>query len=291
MTDAEAPSPWIASSRGQADEWALVLTAAGIAHRVEQTPAGWAIIVAWPDRDRAATELAQFERENPPAIEPVLERQEYGRTAAGIVLAVALLAFYGVTGPRVAASRWFRTGSADAAKILGGEAWRTVTALTLHADMAHALGNVASCVVFVTAACRTLGPGLGLWLVLLAGAAGNGLTAAAHVAHHSTVGASTALFGALGILAGLQFTTRRRRRIPKPRAWVPLAAGLALLALLGTGENADVAAHLFGFAAGVPLGVVTGLFTQRPLRGSLQWTLTVAAAGVVAGCWTVALSG
>jgi membrane associated rhomboid family serine protease len=291
MTDTETPRPWIASSREQADEWALVLTAAGISHHVERTPAGWAVIIAWHDRDRAAAELAQFARENPVEIEPVPERQEYGRTPAGILLAAALLAFYAVTGPRAAGSLWFRAGSADAGKILAGEAWRTVTALTLHADMAHVVGNVASCVVFVTAACRELGPGLGLWLVLLAGAAGNGLTAVVHVAPHSAVGASTALFGALGILAGLQCGTRRRRRTPKPRAWVPLAAGLALLALLGTGENADVAAHLFGFAAGVPLGAVTGLLTLRPLRGSLQRTLTVAAAGVIAGCWTVALSG
>ena len=62
MTDADAPGPWVASSRRQADEWALVLTAAGIPHRVEQTPAGWTVSVAWHDRDRAAAELAQFER-------------------------------------------------------------------------------------------------------------------------------------------------------------------------------------------------------------------------------------
>src|SRR5438132_399884 len=80
---------------------------------------------------------------------------------------------------------------------------------------------------------RLLGPGLGTWLVLLAGAGGNALNAWVHVAHHTSIGASTAVFGALGILGGLQFGRLRGRR----RAWLALAATLALLALVGSDER------------------------------------------------------
>jgi len=289
MEDGDIPRTWTAPTRRQIDEWALVLMSADIPHRVERTAEGWALIVPWSERERAASELAHFRHENPHRTAPGSARPEYGATAAGFVLAAALLAFYTVTGPRAGASRWFHAGRADAARILDGEAWRTVTALTLHADNAHVIGNVASCAVFVTAVCREVGPGVGLWLVLLAGSIGNALNAAAHGGHHASVGASTALFGAIGILAGLQFTTRRRRRFRTTKAWLPLAGGLMLLAMLGTGDNADIGAHLFGFVVGVPLGIAAHLSTARPLTRPLQWALTLAAASLVVSCWRLAL--
>jgi hypothetical protein len=42
-----------------------------------------------------------------------------------------------LTGPREPGAIWFDRGSASAQQILAGEVWRTVTALTLHADLAH----------------------------------------------------------------------------------------------------------------------------------------------------------
>src|SRR2546422_4485816 len=71
--------------------------------------------------------------------------------------------------------------------IVAGEWWRTVTALTLHADVPHLLGNAVASVVLVGAVSRELGPGLGLWLLVLAGAGGNALTAVAHGARYDSV--------------------------------------------------------------------------------------------------------
>jgi membrane associated rhomboid family serine protease len=85
-----------------------------------------------------------------------------------------------------------------------------VTALTLHADLAHVLSNALACLVFVTAVAWWLGPGVGTWLVLLAGAGGNALTALVHGPASVSGGASTAIFGALGILAARQSVARRR---------------------------------------------------------------------------------
>ena len=45
-----------------------------------------------------------------------------------------LLAFFAVTGPRAAGADWFAAGASDAERVLHGEWWRTITALTLHAD-------------------------------------------------------------------------------------------------------------------------------------------------------------
>jgi membrane associated rhomboid family serine protease len=144
--------------------------------------------------------------------------------------------------------------------------------------------------VVITAVGWWVGPGVGIWLVLLAGAAGNALTAFAYGAHHVSVGASTATFGAVGILAALQFAARRRRPWTRRRAWVAIGAGLALLGMLGTGAGTDIPAHLFGLLAGCALGVGAALVLRRPSRRTVQWSLALAAAAFVAGSWWLALA-
>ena len=104
----------------------------------------------------------------------------YGSTRIGIAVAVLLIGFFVVTGPADGNVVWFARGSAAASRILAGEVWRTVTALTLHVDVAHVLGNALASAVVVTAIGQQLGPGVGIWLLLLAGAAGNLLTALVH---------------------------------------------------------------------------------------------------------------
>ena len=109
---------------------------------------------------------------------------------------------------------------------------------------------------FLTAVCRNLGPGLGAATVLGVGALGNLLNAWFHGFDHVSVGASTAVFGALGVLGGMGVVQRRRLGIHGRRAWIPLAAGVAILAMIGTGgPRVDLWAHLWGFVAGAGAGI------------------------------------
>jgi membrane associated rhomboid family serine protease len=167
--------------------------------------------------------------------------------------------------------------------------WRTVTALTLHADLAHVLSNAIACLVFITAVAWWLGPGVGTWLVLLAGAGGNALTALAHGPSFNAVGASTAIFGALGILAARQVVARRRGRAPGRKAWVVIAASLVLLSTLGTGPRSDVLAHFFGLLVGSLLAIGPALALRRPPGRLSQWLLALTAGVVVLGSWWIAL--
>src|SRR5262249_36491518 len=114
--------------------------------------------------------------------------------------------------PRAAWGTAFRVGSAIAERIVAGEWWRAVTALTLHANAAHLLGNVSVGLVVTTAVCRLVGPGLGSALVLATGVAGNLLAAVVRRTASSSVGASTALFGAVGILSGRAVVRAAHRR-------------------------------------------------------------------------------
>ena len=202
----------------------------------------------------------------------------------------ALCAFFVVTGPRSPDSIWFDRGGSNAARLADGEWWRAVTALTLHADFPHILGNAIVLLIFGTGLCALVGPGAGLWLMLLAGAGGNLLNGAFRGAPHDAVGASTAIFGSVGALAALQVIRRHRGApITAWRAWAPAAAGLALLGFLGTSQRADVLAHLFGFGVGAALGAALVLVRPQPLGVGAQLTLSIAAVVAVMISWLLAL--
>src|SRR5678815_5123250 len=120
---------------------------------------------------------------------------------------------------------------------------RAITALTLHADAPHVAGNAVLGGLLLALLARSIGPGMASAVLLLSGAAGT--FAAAALTRHDfvSIGASTAVFGALGTLAALPRDSRR--------VWMPVVGGIALLALLGTAKRADVAGHLCGFVSGV----------------------------------------
>ena len=62
---------------------------------------------------------------------------------------------------------------ADADRILRGEWFRVVTALSLHADLSHALGNAIVGGLLLSALGRRIGTAAAAWITLLSGAAGN----------------------------------------------------------------------------------------------------------------------
>jgi membrane associated rhomboid family serine protease len=280
----------VAPSRERADEWAVVLAAADIPHWLRRRLDGWALIVPGPDAAAALESLDAYDREN--AGEGADRRDavapSHPVTLAGFYVALLLIGLFAITGSRQAHSEWFQRGSADAARMIAGEWWRAVTALTLHADVPHLLGNALAGALLVTAVCQQLGPGVGLWLLLLAGAGGNALTAAVHRGGHVSVGASTVIFAAIGILAALRIVTPGRVGSRPGKWWVAVAASLVLLALLGTGPNADLLAHVFGLLAGGAVGLLGALTIRWMPRAWVQWLLVVAAGAAVYAAWCLA---
>jgi membrane associated rhomboid family serine protease len=277
-------------ARALVDQWALVLSSQRIRSRIARAQDGWSLIVSSDDADRAAGVLGLWERENPKPGPKPPPLPEWGPTRVGLGMAGLLVAFFVVTGPRRPGVSWFERGSATAELILEGEWWRTVTALTLHADLAHIAANAVTGALFATAVCRWVGPGVGGALILLSGILGNALNALARGEDHSSVGASTAIFGAVGLLGGLGLVRGMRLGLRRGQVWAPFAACLGILAMLGTGERTDVWAHLFGFGSGAFLGVLAAPAVRRPPSGITQAALGVLALGVVIGCWMIALA-
>ena len=292
MGDLAGTAVRVTPERHQADEWAIVLAAGNIPHRLRSRLDGWALIVAARDAEAAREALDAYDRENiadtadvgTDAVAPIR-----GAAVVGVAVGLLLIGFFAVTGTRAGHSTWFERGSADAGRIVAGEWWRTVTALTLHADAPHVLGNAAASGLLVGAVSHELGPGVGLWLLLLAGAGGNALTAVVYGIHHNSVGASTAMFGAIGILAATRVLSSGRRSAARKR-WMVVAASLALLALLGASPDADLLAHLFGLLLGGALGLVAAAARPRSLPSLAQWALAGGVLALIVGAWLRALS-
>ena len=279
----------VTETPSQADECALVLTAAGIPNAVAPNDDGWAVVVAPDDIARAESVLTAWDEER---------RTERGTRIApeapypwisGVALGLLLLWLYSVTGVPSPGSRWFEHGAAVAGRITGGELWRTVTALTLHADIVHVVGNACALALLLPPLAQRFGVGVALVLLLLSGALGNTLAAFVHDPRHSGVGASTAGFGAVGILVAVRLTAREA--LYGVKRWTVPVAGLLLVAFLSAAPRVDIAAHTFGFLAGLAVGAATAVIVKVPPGLLVQWASGAATAAIVALCWRVALPG
>jgi rhomboid protease GluP len=299
MVDQE---PWIAIASApdepRAADLGLMLTARGIEHVRQPGVVGWDIAVPVSRAAQARAEIAQYVVENKRAIGQ-RRVEEIGDGLPGMVayLAILLAVFFFVHASilslraGVFALDWFNAGRFVAGRVLAGEWWRTVTALTLHWDLDHLGGNLVFGAFFGFYIGRYLGRGIGWLSVLGAATLANVLAALLLEPGHTSLGASTAVFAALGILTA--YTWRRGYLRETPWRWriAPIVAGLGLLAFTGAGgENTDVFAHLAGFVAGFGTGLglarwltLARLKSRRTQRVCAALTLCVVAAAWVWG--------
>jgi rhomboid protease GluP len=299
MTDLRMTSTiGLPASRQQAEQWALVLRAANIPSTIEFEKRSWVIKVSPLHEQRALREIAAFMEENSdwpphrPARKlplPVLTKYQ----PPTILMMGALVIFFLVTGPWSDKSEWFVQGAISGRHILEkGQWYRLVTALTLHADVVHLVGNIIIGGVMVHYLCRLFGNGLGWFLIIASGALGNLFNIILHGSAHNSVGFSTSIFGTIGVLSGYQALSRRSAALKE--VLLPLAAGAALLAFLGAGgPRTDLGAHFFGLLSGAVLGGILAFMpSQRILinKTFLQANLFIASLAAVGICWWFAMT-
>lgn len=251
-------------SQHQADDLVTILSAAGIPCDMESTITGWAVRVKDADIPRAMETVEDYFDENRDASQKESGLPpKYPRTFSalwGIFLLIALYAAVAASGDRQTIIRDY---GASARHIINGEYYRTMTALLLHGDISHLAGNIVGIAVFGTAVCSILGWGVGWLMILLTGIMGNLLNAYLYEAGHLSIGASTAVFGSIGLLSAHQFVTKFRIQRQQFKAWIYLGGGLALLGFLGSGKYTDIMAHFFGFSAGIILGILVTVFAGQ----------------------------
>lgn len=282
----------IAATRARAEAWALVLTSQGMSSRIEQTEAGYALVVASENVERARRIFELWVDENrkiaPPPETRLPDSNRPGHIALAYGLALLLLALHYALEQDEDAAFARRIGSANAYYILRGEVWRLLTALTLHKDIAHALGNTLIGGLFLASLSGRVGVGVALAGALLSGALGNLIDAIHHQTGHNSIGASTAVFGVVGILCGIEAWRRQRLALPWRGAWVPLGAGAGLLAMLGSGGvDVDFGAHVYGLLAGMAIGfVIAPRVSPEPPELRVQIMLGIVSAATLASAWS-----
>jgi rhomboid protease GluP len=252
----------------------------------------WILGVHPSDALRALAHLHQYKMENVPAPPPPPAPRLHAHAWVGavmyglVLLGVALAISNGLWRPDA-----FEIGALDAARVQSGQWWRLWTALTLHVSADHLFANLGGGVWFGILAARQLGAGTA-WLLIVTGAAlANGLEAQWAPAGYRSVGASTAVFTALGLMAAHSWQIRLPLRQSWAKRWAPLVAGTVLLGWLGTaGEGTDIVAHLLGFTVGCLLGAMAGFTAvERVLERIPQWLAGLGALASLAAAWTFAL--
>ena len=130
-------------SKRQSRRWGLVLEARGVPFQHQSFGRGWLLLVPADDFKRACDELRHYEELNhnwPPPLPAVNPQHDNLLASLSVLLLVAC--FHNLTQLNInllghQPVDWVALGNAHAGKILQGQWWRLITALTLHADLLH----------------------------------------------------------------------------------------------------------------------------------------------------------
>lgn len=285
-----------------------MLTAVGIDSEIELDGEAYAVRVDAAVHAHALHHLWQYEQERQVVrpVEPASDLQPDAWRGAVVYALVLLLV------PFAVAQGWvldpYGIGVMEPARLLDGQLWRAWTALTLHWDASHLLGNLGAGMLLGFSAAQIWGNARAWALIIPAGALANLLEAClASGADYVSAGASTLVFAALGLVAAWSWRTRRRYAHNMLRRWVPLIAGIAVLAMFGAGDaqiqeglsmqpfvqpsgQTNVLSHALGFITGALAGVLVATERgNRLLRNMPAWLAVSAATAPVVVAWTIAV--
>ena len=249
-------------------EHSLVVLALGRACWLMAAETGYRLLVEAPAAELARRELAIYDRESagwPPPMPSSLAAARRLDLVTPLFWAAAVLAVFRW---QLLHLDWADAGALDTAAVFGqGEWWRAVTALFLHSDGQHLASNLVAGVFVFAAVLSGFGRARGWLLVGASAVLGNVIVAAAHYpGPYRSLGASTAVFAALGLLTGR--AVRLAAGALHPHRWrsffVPAMAGVSVLALYGAGgPQVDVFAHGAGFSVGAVLGFIASGSMRR----------------------------
>lgn len=294
-------------------DWTLVLEAKHYPYRVIQKRHYMGIEVPLPLADKAQEEIKEFEQE---AVKPLIHVPPRRSFLPLLFLLWSLLFLHGLRNgwfifhlpspyfPE--SSLWPEFFGLDAYKtVQHGEWWRAVTALAIHKDSVHITSNLIFGGIFIGLLCKRAGNGITFLSLLLASAFANICNAFFHHSSTISIGFSTAVFSSLGILvifSCLDIFFAKKKKVSRVHqsirfSFLPLGAGLALLAHLGSGtqENIDVAAHVWGFFLGILVGGLFWLLEQYIMKLSehqqklVQLFLGMSAFFIVLVCWDIGI--
>ncbi len=280
--------------RKEALDSRLVLDAAGIESQLLHHDGWWSLEVHCSDLTRSNAELAAFREENSDSQRGSLAKiPVYIGAGLGVTIyAIVIVSVFVWSDIAALEMDWIAAGQSLAGQVVDGQWWRVVTALTLHADTGHILGNLVFGSVYGLLAGRVLGGGIAWLTIVLSGSLGNFINALVQQPTHGSIGSSTAVFAALGVIVAHALRPRSPVSETALKRYSPLIGGVLLLALTGIGgERTDVVAHFTGFIAGLATGWLGCRLPNSYLANAVvQITAGVATIAIVAISWIFAIT-
>ena len=254
----------------------LVLLSQGISHRLEHSPDGpFQIFVELDDQKRARFQIRLYHRENPPREVNAPLPLKASLQPIWVLLvpaAVTLVQFSGII-PGIESE-----GLSDADKVMNGQWWRCITALTLHGDSRHLGGNLLTGYLVLSMMSYRISLAKVVPFLAVSSALANFCVAATVHTDFRSLGFSTFVFAAIGALSVMEFRLMPKESHGLLRRFAPLCGAASLATFVGIGEHADILAHLYGFIAGLLCGFI-------PSKKSLRWGAPVATSDIF---WVIA---
>lgn len=279
------------SNRQACSDRALVLTSLNIPYEILSDERRCMLVVPPEVSEKAKFEIWQYDKENQPVKRPKPRLvPEFQNAVPGVVIYILIICLVAwLAGESVFNRDWVSAGRVDGELIRQGEWWRTLTALTLHSGLRHLAGNIGFGALFGFLAGRLFGSGLTWLCVVIAGGLANTLNTLLLASDHKAIGASTAVFATLGLVAGFVW----RAKLMAQDRWAyrlgPIVGGIALLAYTGTGgPNTDIGAHLAGFVCGFGAGLLLTLLPKIPSSRQFQLLSGTVAVAILTIGWAVA---
>ncbi|WP_462268719.1 rhomboid family intramembrane serine protease [Desulfobacter sp.] len=248
------------NNRTQADLILMVLASQSVRAVIDTGPDGsYNILVPDDDVFKARQQLEKYASENKadPRSPPHVPTEIFFSPTA-VALAFCLAAIHYIITTRGLHQQAILNFGSSSYYLSQGQSFRAVTALFLHSNTEHLIGNMAGLLVLAGPLLRVTGYGQGLLLLLAAGTAGNLISESFGRDLRLSIGASTAVMAAAGLLGARRMTIGAESGhsvFPKLKGLAPFAAAATLTAMFSHGDNTDVSAHLFGFLAGTGIGL------------------------------------
>lgn len=280
----------------ECEQHILTLSAVGIHSWTKVRDGGFAVLVGADSLAAAQKNLREVAEETLAAqAQPAaLVAASHPHAWMGSVLyALVLMTVAYAAGIDSFGVDWVELGSINGSVPSTHEWWRVFTALTLHSDVAHLTGNLVFGIVLGYVSSMAVGGGIAWTGIVLGAALGNTLDVLLMPASHSSIGASTAVFAALGLISAHAWRQGNATGLRRAKQWAPLVAGVMLLALTGMGgENTDIVAHVTGFISGGLFGAILGRMNQEGFKKrSVQIAVALLTMAAIAFAWIWALRG
>lgn len=296
MTPEDAPPNLVEVFRSlrmpDCDQQTLILSAVGI-HSWTVVRGGMFVVVVPEDSaDLARHHLREVAQETAaPLPVPKIPKAQPRAWHGSMLYALVMIAVAYVAGRGAFGFDWLALGSLNGAIPASHECLRVVTALTLHADVGHLLSNLLFGIVLGFLASRAVGGGVAWASILIGAMMGNALDALWMPVEQNSIGASTAVFAALGMLSAYAWTLETAADLRWAKRFGPLIAGVILLGFLGAGgERTDVVAHVTGFISGCLLGLLLGKIPEHRFESrALQLTTGGLSLAIIGIAWLLAL--